>query len=108
MRYLHLKLYRFLESHDPQRFVNSRVIQRETGISPVDVRRCANDAPQTFVSSSEGYKLAKFCTATEIENSVRVLMSRAEKILHRARSLQRYSFERNKVQRRRIVREATA
>lgn len=102
----HLRLYRFLESRGDGRFTSSTTIQRETGISPPEVRKLANNAPQTFVSSHEGYKLAKFCTATEIENSVRVLLSRAEKIMHRARSLQRYSFERNKVQRRRLVKEA--
>lgn len=102
----HLRLYSFLQKHNRERFVSSTEIKLHIGMNPVTVRRCASYAPQTFVSSSEGYKLARYCTATEIENSIRVLMSRAEKILHRARSLQRLSFERNKVTRRTIVREA--
>lgn len=100
----HLRLYRFLERHRRNDFVTSTDIQTWTGIDPATVRRLAQAAPQTFVSSSNGYKLAKFCTASEIEDSIRVLMSRAEKILHRARSLQRYSFERNKASRRNVVR----
>lgn len=100
----HLRLYRFLETFDRHNFVSSTTLQREIGIQPAQVRKLANSAPQTFVSSSYGYKLAKFCTASEIEDSIRVLLSRSEKIMHRARSLQRYSLERNKVSRRNVVR----
>jgi hypothetical protein len=80
-------------------------IYNVTGVTPVEMRRIANAYPQTFVSSQSGYKLAALATADEIEDSIRVLLSRAEKIMHRARSLQRLSLEKNKAARR-VVRNA--
>lgn len=100
--YNHSTLYNFLQRSAPH-WVTASVIESFTGISAIEIRKCANNAPQTFISCGKGYKLARLATASEVENSLRILMSRAEKIMHRARSLQRYSLERNLSSRRRVV-----
>lgn len=79
-------------------------ITRDTGVSGPALRKLANSCPQTFLGTQSGYKLVRDASANEIEDTIRVLLSRAEKIMHRARSLQRYSLEKNKATRRTIAR----
>ncbi len=74
----------------------SRSIETATGVRPVTLRRMASDHPQTFVAGSCGYKLVRHATLEEINDNIRTLLSRSEKIMHRARSLQRYALERSK------------
>jgi len=81
-------------------WITQRVITICTGITGPEMRKCAAAYPQTFLGSQLGYRLVVEASGDEIENNVRQLMSRAEKILHRARSLQRLTFERNKIARR--------
>jgi len=81
-------------------------ITLHTGISGAQMRKLANSYPQTFLGTQAGYKLVRQATAGEVEDTIRVLLSRAEKIMHRARSLQRHSLERNKATRRRVMRAA--
>lgn len=81
-------------------FCNSRVIATNTAVSPSEMRALCNRYPQTFISSPAGYKLIENASGDEIEENVRSLLARAEKIQHRARSLHRFSIERNKIARR--------
>lgn len=71
-----------------------------TGVDGREMRRLASQYPQTFLGTNEGYKLVRAATGEELDDTIRILLSRAEKIMHRARSLQRYTLERNKVARR--------
>lgn len=81
-------------------------ITRNTGVTGPQLRKLANMCPQTFLGTQFGYKLVREATAGQVEDTIRVLLSRSEKIMHRARSLQRYSLERNKLARRSAVRAA--
>lgn len=78
-------------------------ITSTTGVTGRQMRKLANQYPQTFLGTNYGYKLVCEATATEVEDTIRVLLSRAEKIMHRARSLQCHSLERNKASRRQIL-----
>lgn len=71
-------------------------ITSATGVTGVVMRRMASDHPQTFLGSSKGYKLVRSASLEEVNDNIRTLLSRSEKIMHRARSLQRYSLERSK------------
>ncbi len=71
-------------------------IQLNTGYTPLDVRKTCQQYTQLCISSGEGYKLVKFATSRELSNSLRILMSRANKINKRARSLQRFMLERER------------
>ena len=72
-------------------------IQSATGVTPLEMRELCQLFPQTFLGSSRGYKPVRSATLEEINDCVRTLLSRSEKIMHRARSLQRHSLERSKL-----------
>lgn len=97
-RIRHLEVFAYLTQQD--RWCTQREITNATGIGGSEMRRIANYHPQTYIGGQRGYRLVKQATGDEIENAVRCLLSRAEKIMHRARSLQRYTFERNRSARR--------
>lgn len=71
-------------------------ITAATGVTGVVMRQMASDHPQTFLGSTKGYKLVREASLDEINDNVRTLLSRSEKIMHRARALQRYQLERQK------------
>jgi hypothetical protein len=71
-------------------------ITRLTGYTAVEIRKTCQQYTQLCISSGEGYKLLSLATNCEIDNSLRILMSRANKINKRARSLQRFSLEKRK------------
>lgn len=71
-------------------------ITSATGVTGVVMRQMASDHPQTFLGSSRGYKLVREASLDEINDNIRTLLSRSEKIMHRARALQRYQLERQK------------
>ncbi len=73
-------------------------IQDATGVTPAELRAICSDFPQTFLGSNKGYKLVRMATMEEVNDCLRTLLSRSEKIMHRARSLQRYALERSKVE----------
>ncbi len=89
-----IKVKAFLESN--RGWQDQRAITRGTGVSGPAMRRLCQEHPQTYISSGAGYKLARHASINEINDSVRVLLSRSEKIMHRARSLQRLALERTK------------
>lgn len=96
-----LNLYRHLETNPSWQY--SSDIFRETGIKPREVRELCQNFPQTFIGSNNGYKLVRNASSEEVEHAIQTLLSRAEKVMHRARSLQRYSLERNKVTNKRLL-----
>lgn len=71
-------------------------ITAATGVTGTVMRQMASEHPQTFLGSVKGYKLVREASLEEINDNIRTLLSRSEKIMHRARSLQRYSLERSK------------
>lgn len=73
-------------------------IQNATGVTPAELRAICSDYPQTFLGSNKGYKLVRMASMEEVNDCLRTLLSRSEKIMHRARSLQRYALERSKVE----------
>lgn len=73
------------------------LITAATGVTGPEMRAICNDFPQTFLGSNKGYKLVREATLEEVNDTLRTLLSRSEKIMHRARSLQRYALERQKV-----------
>ena len=72
-------------------------IKSATGVTALEMRQLCQMFPQTFLGSSRGYKPVGLATLTEVNDNIRTLLSRAEKIMHRARSLQRHSLERTKL-----------
>ena len=78
-------------------WVTASRITEETGYSAVDIRKTCQQYTQLAISSGSGYKLMTEATSEELDNSLRILMSRANKINKRARSLQRFSLEKRKV-----------
>lgn len=77
-------------------WVTSRQIQYMLGITPLQLRELCQNHSQTFLSSFKGYKLVKYASREELDAALRQLMSRSNKIMNRARSLQRYMLETNK------------
>ena len=68
-------------------WVTQSEIELHTGVKGVTMRQVCQAYPATFVSSTEGYKLAMYSTRREIQHCVAVLMQRSERMLHRAQAL---------------------
>ena len=76
------------------RWSTQGLITDHTGVDGRVMRRLCQEQPAMFVSGRLGYKLASQASLEEIDTCLQELMSRAEKILHRARALQKRSAER--------------
>ena len=63
--------------------------QKDIPMKGTKVRAVCNEYAGHFVSNtSQGYKLARYATAEEIEHSINDLRSRSQKMLTRARALE--------------------
>ena len=69
------------------RWTTQPALTEWTGLSGVTVRQVCQAYPAMFVSSKEGYKLATYATTYEIQRCVSTLISRSEKMIHRAAAL---------------------
>lgn len=72
---------------DQTGWVTQTEITNYTGLSGVQVRRVCQVYQDQFISSTEGYKLTVNASRREIQHCVATLISRANKMLNRARNL---------------------
>lgn len=70
-----------------QGWTTSGIITSVTGFNGVAIRLACQAYPRTFVSSTEGYKLAAYATRAEIQHNVASLIQRSTKMLARASQL---------------------
>jgi hypothetical protein len=62
-------------------------IEASTGITPREIRQLAEENGHLIIGQSRGYKLVAAATAEELDRAYRSLLSRAEKLSARARTL---------------------
>ena len=77
----------YLMTIDNQRWVTQGTITEMTGLSGVVTRQVCNAYPCLAVSSTSGYKLARYATTAQIQRSVASLTNRSIKMLERAKRL---------------------
>ena len=74
---------------DKTKWVTQSTITHDTGLKGREVRAACQDYPATFLGSTDGYKLVDNAYVWEIQHGVSTLLSRAQKIIHRADHLSR-------------------
>lgn len=77
----------YLMTIDNQRWVTQGTITGDTGLSGVITRQVCNAYPCLAVSSTSGYKLARYATTAQIQGTVASLTNRSIKMLERAKRL---------------------
>jgi len=86
-RSMYVLLREYLRGKISYVWTTAREISRDLNIAPEVVREICQHYPASFVSSTEGYKVASLATNAEIQHCVTTLISRSEKMLHRASAL---------------------
>jgi len=82
--YAHIAIREYLYLRPPSKWTTQREITNATGLSGTLMRSVCQEYPSTFISSTEGYKLAVLASSAEIRHCLQTLLSRAAKITHRA------------------------
>ena len=65
-------------------------IEENTGIRPTKLRAICQKYPTAIIGSNEGYKLTRYASVAELNDSLRVLLSRSLAISTRATYLHTY------------------
>ena len=68
-------------------WTTASTINDMTGVIPYDVRVVCQQYPHLLVSSTAGYKLARYASRDEVQHCVSTLLSRSEKMISRAAAL---------------------
>ena len=82
-----LALRNYLMTTPMHEWTTQSTITAWTGLTGVEVRQVMQEFPAGFVSSTSGYKLAKYASRRDIQHCVTTLLSRSEKMIARAAAL---------------------